>query len=152
MSIRTQRIILAVLALSAAYVGLWAEIAPASWYASFPGFGRHWLTVEGPYNEHLARDTGGLYLALLSVTIWAIVRSGTEIVRLTAVAWLVFSLPHLAFHLEHLAMLAVVDRIGNVVTLGGTVVLAGLLLARVTEPRAVSSSSRTPSSRKDVKQ
>lgn len=58
MRIRMQRVVLAVLALSAAQVGMWAEVDPAGWYQSFPWLGLRWLTVLGPYNEHLSRDIG----------------------------------------------------------------------------------------------
>lgn len=45
-------------------VGVWATLFPRSFYDSFPGFHRIWVGVDGPYNEHLARDVGSLYLAL----------------------------------------------------------------------------------------
>ena len=118
----------ALLASSAAEVGLWASIAPQSFYRSFPGGGRHWVSVLGPYNEHLVRDVGGLYLSLLAISVWAVVRSQPEITRLAGVTWLVFSLPHLAFHAAHLDRFGLADQVGNMVTLGGTVVLATVLL------------------------
>lgn len=118
----------ALLALSAAEVGLWASIAPRSFFRSFPGGGRHWVSAVGPYNEHLVRDVGGLYLSLLAISVWAVVRPRPEITRLAGVAWLVFSLPHLAFHAAHLDPFGLADRVGNMVTLGGTVVLAMVLL------------------------
>ncbi len=43
-------------------------------------------------------------------------------------AWLVFGVPHLVFHCMHLDLFSVADACGNVVALGGTVVLAALLL------------------------
>jgi hypothetical protein len=128
MGIRGKRAVAALLALSAAEVGLWASIAPRSFYKSFPGGGRHWVSVIGPYNEHLVRDVGGLYLSLLAVSVWAVVRSQPEIMRLAGVAWLVFSVPHLAFHAAHLDPFGLADRVGHMVTLGGTVVLAMVLL------------------------
>jgi hypothetical protein len=68
MNLRTQRWLLAILSLSAAQAGGWALIARRSFYDSFPGLGRHWIAVTGPYNEHFVRDIGGLYLALLAVS------------------------------------------------------------------------------------
>jgi len=126
--IRGKRAVAALLALSAAEVGLWASIAPRSFYRSFPGGGRHWVSVLGPYNEHLVRDVGGLYLSLLAISVWAVVRLQPEIMRLAGVAWLVFSLPHLAFHAAHLGPFGLADQVGIMVTLGGTVVLAMVLL------------------------
>jgi hypothetical protein len=127
-SIRSKQAMAAVLALSAADVGVWASVAPRSFSRSFPLPGRHWVSALGPYNEHLTRDVGGLYLALLIVSGWAVARPRPEILRLAGAAWLAFSLPHLAFHLAHLDMFATVDQVGNVVVLGGTVVLAAALL------------------------
>ena len=118
----------ALLALSAADVGLWASIAPRSFFRSFPGGGHHWVSVVGPYDEHLVRDVGGLYLSLLAVSVWAVARPRPEITRLAGVAWLVFSLPHLAFHAAHLGQFGLADRVGNMVALGGAVVLAIVLL------------------------
>jgi hypothetical protein len=128
-SVRTRQIVLAVLAVSAADVGIWAELDPGGWYRSFPGFGLHWLPVLGPYNEHLSRDVGGLYLALLVLSVGAAVRaSDTYLVRLTAGAWLAFSIPHLIFHMAHLDMYGARDQVLNMVALGGTVLLAAWLL------------------------
>ncbi|MBB6377147.1 hypothetical protein BKA01_004405 [Pseudonocardia eucalypti] len=128
MSISGQRAVTAVLGLSAAFVGLWAQFAPMSFYESFPLPGRHWVSGIGAYNEHLIRDVGGLYLALLTISAWAVLRPRRETFRLAGAAWFVFSLPHLVFHLFHLQGLPAIDQVGNVVALGGTLVLAFLLL------------------------
>jgi hypothetical protein len=128
MGVRGKRAVAALLALSAADVGLWASIAPGSFFRSFPGGGHHWVSVIGPYDEHLVRDVGGLYLSLVAVSVWAVVRPRPEILRLAGVAWLVFSIPHLAFHAAHLGPLGLADQVGNMVGLGGTVVLAMVLL------------------------
>jgi hypothetical protein len=128
MNLRTQRCLLAVLSLSAAYVGAWALAAPRSFYDSFPGFGRHWVVAGGPYNEHLVRDVGGLYLALLAVSVWAALRPSWDPARAAGLAWSVFSLPHLAYHAGHLDQFGTGDRIANVLALGGTLVLGLALL------------------------
>jgi hypothetical protein len=129
MKLGTKQVSAAVLALTAADVGVWAYFAPRSFYASFPSFGRHWISPLGPYNEHLTRDVGALYLALLAISVWAVARPQAENMRLVGVAWLTFSVPHLAFHLLHLDMFNTVDQVGNVVSLGGAVALPALLLA-----------------------
>ena len=64
----------AVLSVTPPFVGAWAPAAPSSFYADFPFPGRHWVRLLGPYNEHLVRDVGGLYLALLVITVWAIAK------------------------------------------------------------------------------
>jgi hypothetical protein len=57
-------------------------------------------------------------------------------------AWSVFSVPHLVFHRLHLDMFDAFDQIGIIVTLGGTVILAPLLLpARSSTPHPTGLSS-----------
>ena len=146
MTINAKRTVAGVLGLTAAFVGFWAAIRPASWYASFPLAGHHWVSALGPYNEHLARDVGGLYLALFVISAWAVLRPQPETVRLAGTAWLVFSVPHLAFHLLHLDMFATADKVGNVVTLAGTVALAAALLLpyATAQDRATRTSEQAP--------
>lgn len=127
----TQRVLLALLAASAALVGFWAQLAPAGFYQSFPGLGMHWVRRLGPYNEHLTRDVGGLYLALLVLSVGALARSSdTYLVRLTGAAWTIFSVGHLAFHAAHLSMLGTRDRILELVSLAGTLLFALALFYR----------------------
>jgi hypothetical protein len=129
MSGRVRRWVLLLLALSAADTGVWATLAPRSWYDAFPGAGHHWVAVLGPYNEHLSRDVGGLYLALLVLSAGAAVRPADGyLVRLTAAAWLAFSIPHLIYHLGHLDMLEGTDKVLSVIGLGAVVIAGGALL------------------------
>jgi hypothetical protein len=128
MKLVTKQVFAAVLALTAADVGAWAYFAPRSFYTTFPLSGRHWISALGPYNEHLTRDVGALYLALLAISAWAVVRPQPETIRLVAAAWLTFGVPHFVFHLFHLDMFGTVDKVGNVVALGGAVVLPALML------------------------
>ena len=66
-----QRLILGYLAVTSLLVGVWAQFAPRSFYDDFPGLGRVWVRVDGPFNEHLVRDVGGLNLALAAVLVGA---------------------------------------------------------------------------------
>jgi len=129
MQTRVKQAAAALLALTAALVGVWAEFAPLSFYRSFPLAGHPWVSSLGPYNEHLVRDVGGLYLALLVLTVRAAIRPDPGILRLAGAAWLAFSLPHLVFHLLHLDELGTADKIGNIVSLALNVVLALVLIA-----------------------
>src|SRR4051794_22378518 len=70
----TTRVLLIVMGAGNAVVGLWASLAPRSFYDDFPGAGRQWVAVDGPYNEHLVRDVAVLELALLAVVVAAWVR------------------------------------------------------------------------------
>jgi len=122
--VRGLRVVLLMLAGSAGYVGGWALLAPGSFFTSFPGLGRRWLVVDGPFNEHLVRDVGALYLALLVLTAAAVRRPERALVRLVGTAWLVFSVPHLIYHAAHLRIHDAADRLANLASLGGTVLLA----------------------------
>jgi hypothetical protein len=55
------------------------------------------------------------------------------LVRLTGLAWLVFSVPHLVYHLGHLEHFGTADRIGNVISLSAFVVAGAILLLPVRE-------------------
>lgn len=132
-SIRGYRLVLILLSASASYVGLWALLAPRSFFASFPGLGRSWVAVDGPFNEHLVRDVGALYLALLTLTVAAAVRPEPGRVRLAGLAWLVFSLPHLAYHADHLRLYGDLNRLLNLAALVGIVALAAALFLPVRE-------------------
>lgn len=122
------------------YVGLWAAAAPRSFYDTFPGLGSVWVAVDGPYNEHLVRDVGTLYVGLAAASVVAAASHRADGGRVVGVAWLVFSIPHLTYHLAHLEGFSVRDVVGQVLALGATVVLAVPLVApappsRKTRPR-----------------
>ncbi|HEX6254895.1 MAG TPA: hypothetical protein VFZ70_03695 [Euzebyales bacterium] len=114
---RSRRIALGALAAVAATVGVWALLAPGSFYSDFP-FGRAWVAVDGPFNEHLIRDVGALNLGLAVVAAVAAYRAEPALVRLAAAAALVVGAPHLLYHTLHLDGLAPLDAAMNVVTLG----------------------------------
>ncbi len=126
MSVRGQRIALGVLLLVALVTGLWALLAPRSFYDSFPGgSGMHWISADGPYNRHLISDVGSMYLALAALTAAALARSAPA--RLAGVVWLVFSVPHWIYHSAHLGLYGTRDQILNQVGLIVVVLLAALL-------------------------
>lgn len=128
MNARYERLVLLALALSAAFVGLWALLAPASFYAGFPGAARHWVAVDGPFNEHLVRDVGALNCALCVLSLVALLRPERAVVRATGLTWLIFAVPHLAYHAHHLGLYNRTDQVLNLVSLGGVVVLAATLV------------------------
>jgi disulfide bond formation protein DsbB len=123
------RVLLVVLAVAFAVVGAWAQLAPRSFYDDFPGLGRHWVHGDGPFNEHLVRDVGGLNLALVVFAVAALVTRSTVMARVAAGAALVYSLPHALYHSAHLDMFdETVDKVGMTVSLWGTVVMAAVVL------------------------
>jgi len=123
------RIGLGVLAISGAVLGVWAGLAPHSFYDDFPGFGRHWVSVDGPYNEHLVRDVGWLNLALTVVTVWAMVTLARSLVLAILVGWLVVDLPHLVYHAANLDGLSTGDSTAEIISLAlGPAIAAALLV------------------------
>jgi hypothetical protein len=118
---------LGLLAGTALLVGVWAQFFPRSFYTSFPSLGGQWVAVDGPYNEHLVRDVGGLNLALAVVTIVALVHRTAVLVRTAALAWIVYSVPHFVYHSAHLDLYDGTETVLLVVSLAMAVVLPAWL-------------------------
>ena len=129
-----RRAVLGLTVVIAAYVGIWAQFFPDAFYTSFPGFGLHWIDVDGPNNEHLIRDVGSLYLALGAASAVAMFCRDVTVSRVVGLAWAVFGVLHFVYHLLHLPT-GIVDLVGNVVTLGVTA-LCGIVLALPAEREA----------------
>lgn len=120
-----RRVALIVLAITGLLIGLWAMLSPRGFYDSFPGGGRQWILIDGPYNEHLIRDVGGLNMSLVVLTISALVIGSRTIVRITGIVWLPFAVPHFIYHAVHSSdLIGTVDKIANVGGLGLTALLA----------------------------
>jgi hypothetical protein len=116
-------------------VGVWAQAFPRSFYDDFPGMGRVWVALDGPYNEHLVRDVGGLNLALALVAAVALVTGSVVVARVAGGASLLYGLPHFLYHATHLSPFSATDKGAMLVSLGLNVVAATLALAApATEP------------------
>jgi hypothetical protein len=126
----TTRVLLIVIAAGNALVGFWASVAPRSFFDEFPGAGRHWVAVDGPFNEHLVRDVGVLNLALMAVVIAALVRPARYLLQVVGGAELIYSLPHFLYHLTHLDPYGTTDTVGLMSSLGVSVIAPILLLVR----------------------
>lgn len=124
-----RRVALAVLAASSLVVGLWAQVLPRSFYDHFPGLGRVWVAVDGPYNEHLVRDVGGLNLALALVLVAALVTGDLLLARVAGGAALIYGLPHLLYHATNLDPFDTTDAVAMLVALGLAVLAAIVALA-----------------------
>ena len=102
--------------------GLQAAFAPRSFFDEFP-LGRGWISAgDASYDEHLVRDVGALFLALIVVTLWCAWRR--EAMVAVAVAWLVQGVLHLGYHVGHLDGLSGADKAGLVVSLALVPILA----------------------------
>lgn len=120
---------LGILSFSALSVGFWALFFPRSFYEDFPSAGRAWVSTLGPYNGHLVADVGAMYLALGVLLAVATVSPGEELVRVSLVVWLVFAVPHFVYHAATLHRHPLlIDRVGNVFSLGFVVLLPLVLL------------------------
>ena len=117
------RIALAYLAVVSLEIGVWAQFAPRSFYDHFPGLGRAWVSVDGPYNEHLVRDVGGLNLGLAAVLIIAFITLSRPTIIAAAAATLLYGVPHLVYHIINTDGLEGSDI---AVSLGGLALFAAL--------------------------
>jgi hypothetical protein len=122
------RVLLVFFGLVEAVVGIWPLVSPIGFYQDFPGFRTGWVAMDGPFNEHLLRDFGGLNLALAATLIGAAVIGTTAVARLAAVAALLFGLPHFLYHLGHVSHFEQIDQVLILVTTGLGVVVPILLL------------------------
>ncbi|MGY1695445.1 MULTISPECIES: hypothetical protein [unclassified Geodermatophilus] len=126
---RTVNVLLAWFTFFGLVIGSWQMLAPESFYRDFPGLGRHWVSVDGPYNEHLLRDVGQGNLVLGVVALVALLTGGVWLARATGLAAVVANLPHQLYHQEHLHVLETTgDQVLQTVTLTA-VSLAAVLLA-----------------------
>jgi hypothetical protein len=126
------RIGLGYLAVVQLVTGVWALLDPLGWYKSFPGFGRHWVSVTGPYNQHLATDAGAGFLAIGVLAVIALVMADRAVVvQVALVTVLVQTVPHFLFHVVHHEHLSAFDKAAGVGGLGFDAIVAALLLTLV---------------------
>lgn len=118
-------------------IGAWALISPSGWFESFPGAGREWLPLYGPFDEHLATDVGATFVALGLALILAAVWLDRRAVQIALVAYLAYQLPHFIYHLGADDALTGGDQVLNGVSLGASVAGALLLLGLTLRPAPV---------------
>lgn len=135
------RLVLGLLAGVQVVDGLYALLAPRSFYDDFP-VGRGWVEALPAYNEHLVRDVGSLFLATAVVLIAAAVWLERRLVLVALISFLVYSVPHLIYHLLNLEPFSTGDAIAEAVTLAFTVIAPVWLL--VTMLRAGSPPAQPP--------
>lgn len=120
---------LVVLTAGSLFVGLWAQLFPRSFYDDFPGLGRTWVALDGPYNQHLVSDVGGLNLALAVVAGSALLFNHSLLGRVAGAAALVYGLPHFLYHATHLGPFDTGDAVAMLVALALNVIAAVVALA-----------------------
>jgi hypothetical protein len=126
-------------------VGLWQAVFPASFYADFPGMGHHWVSPDGPYNEHLLRDVGLGNLAIGAVAIVALRTGVVWVARAVGLTVVVVNLPHQLYHQAHVSVLpTLTDQVLQSVSLAA-VSLAALVLAVLSFRLPATPASTAPS-------
>jgi hypothetical protein len=96
-----------------------------------------------------ATDAAGLSPIVWVVLAVAAVVGGRTLVRVAAGSSLLFAVPHFTYHLRHLEHYETADKLANVVSLGGAIVaalvvlaLSGVRPARPTPPAGSASAPR----------
>jgi hypothetical protein len=129
-------------------IGLWQAVLPDSFYADFPAMGHHWVSPDGPYNEHLLRDVGLGNLAIAAVAVVALRTGSVQMARAVGLAVVVVSLPHQLYHQAHVSVLpTTADQVLQSVSLAAVslAAIALLLLAfRVPAAPASPTTDRAP--------
>ena len=120
------RVGLGILAVIQLGTGLWQLVLPESFYRDFPT-----VDLAPPFSEHLMRDFGGANVAIGIIVAVVAVWLEKRYVVLVLLAYLAFSIPHLAFHLGHLHDASAADVAFQVISLGLAVVLPVVVLALV---------------------
>ena len=128
------RFLLLALGIPQALIGLWALLAPRSFYDDFPAGTDGWVNQLGPFDAHLVTDVGALFVAIGVLAVLAGVSLRRHFVVGSMVAWLLYAVPHFVWHLFNLEPLGTADAIANTITTGGSVLgaLAVLVLVRST--------------------
>ena len=130
-------------------IGLWQAVFPTSFYADFPGMGHHWVSPDGPYNEHLLRDVGLGNLAVGTVALVALLTGVAWVARAVGLAVVVTNLPHQLYHQAHVSVLpTVTDQVLQSISLAAVSLAAVALLVLTSRlpltPTAPQSGSRAP--------
>jgi hypothetical protein len=119
------KVLLAWFAFFGLAAGVWQQFAPRSFYDDFPGWGRHWVSPDGPYNEHLLRDVGQGNLAFGVVALVALITGSVWLARATGLAAVIANIPHQIYHQHHVEILpTTADQVLQTITLTGVTLTA----------------------------
>ena len=125
----TVKVLLGWFVLFGLVIGIWQAAFPASFYADFPGMGHHWVSPDGPYNEHLLRDVGLGNLAVGTVALVALLTGVAWVARAVGLAVVVTNLPHQLYHQAHVSVLpSTTDQVLQSISLAAVSLTAVALL------------------------
>ena len=125
-------------------IGIWATLAPRSFFDDFPGGGRSWVAGDGPFNEHLVRDVGAWSIGMAVVVVAALWTMSRPLLITTGAAATVLSLPHAIYHSRHAEVIgSTADKVGSIgglflaAAIGAAVLVGALRVDRAprTSPR-----------------
>ena len=121
-----------------AEIGIWGLAASHSFYADFPGFGRHWVSPIGLYDEHFVRDYASTEVGFAVVLACAAIWFERRVVLIAGAAFLVATLPHFAYHLTTTTDLPPVD---NALSLGAFALEMALVVGAMTAVSRITTAS-----------
>ncbi len=133
MSIKRRELVvrggLLLLAGEALLIGVHALFFPWYFYNHFL-FGRGWVKMLPPYNEHITRDLGALYLGFAVILGYAVWKLSKDLVNGAILGFVAATIPHMIFHIIHADDAPLlIDKVLQVGLLAVTVVFgAGLML------------------------
>jgi len=138
------RIALGYFTLSTGYLAVWILAAPQGFYDAFPTGPAEWVSALPPYNEHILRDFGAAALGLTVLAALAAVWLERRLVQATAIAFLVYALPHLAYHLTTTERYSTSDNVQSLIGLALPVAVSLYLLAVTRRSAAAGAGAGAP--------
>jgi hypothetical protein len=116
--------------------GVWARLAPRSFFDTFPGLGRNWTAAYPPYNEHLVTDLGSTFLTLAFLLSAVAATTNRAVWRVVLAGVLLFSTLHIGFHAVDPGELRGADFAASVAALAaGVAIPLGLLVVDLVTSR-----------------
>jgi len=128
------RIALGYLAVTTGYLAVWILVAPQGFYDAFPTGPAEWVSKLPPFNEHLLRDFGAAAAGLTVLAVLAAVWLERRLVQATAVAFIVYSLPHLGYHLTTVDRYSTSDNVQSLIGLALPIAVSAFLLFATRRP------------------
>jgi hypothetical protein len=120
--------LVALVAVPQLLIGLWAMLAPAQWFDSFPGLGPALIAGEPPFNRHLVVDVGAGFFAVGIGVLLAAHWGTPKVVQLSLAVFVASTAPHVTYHVANPAPgLSSAADIANVAVLASGLGWAALL-------------------------
>jgi len=121
------RLGLVLLGLPQLVIGVYALFFSRDFFREFP-LGRSWAEL-GPYNEHLVTDVGALFCAMGVIALYGAARVDRRLSQAVALGWIVFTVPHLIFHVRENQGLEAADVVAQVAVFAVQLLIALYVLS-----------------------